>query len=244
MERSIIIKELEQYYNQEGIKRGAEFACKNKENCKETKDGIARGMQCHIGSKYGNGERMRVLVASMDCGYGGDSPMEERRQKLENDALTPLNPHMRGTYSALKLFLGDDEPKDLVHYMAMTNTCKCCRETSSKHMTYKYYWNCRDHTVEEILRIRPEVILFQGAFAPHIYSTMLSPVTEDPAYKELKLFKYKDFECYAVMCIHPSACYGRNAKRWKEFYKGTEGKEAILSKIADYIKNQLNPSLD
>lgn len=244
MERSIIIKELEQYYNQEGIiPFPGQFACKNLPKCSGD---YARGMQCHIGYEYGT--RLRVLVASLDCGNGGASSISKRTDDVTEDAKgDKRDRHMKGTFEALALFYDEKEPRNLVNYMAMTNTCKCCRlkgqKNSSNQMPVTCFRNCKDHTLAEILLLAPQVILFQGKNALVGCMDKLFPIEEvtDPDIKPyVKKFKYEGFECFAVPCIHPSACYGRNAKRWKEFYKGTEGNEAILSKVADYIKNQLN----
>lgn len=148
MERSEIIKELEQYYNQEGIiPPPGQFACRNLNRCRSRSD-LARGMQCHIGEKYGT--KMKVLVASMDCGNGGADNISTRSNNVKEYAKGPLNPHMRGTYQALSLFYDEKEPRNLVHYMAMTNTCKCCRKGSPNHMTIGFYKRCREHSLKEI----------------------------------------------------------------------------------------------
>ena len=149
-------EELQAYYNDERIVPGDGFACKNMGQCSGN---FERGMQCHIGSKYG--EKIRILVASLDCGYGGKGTIEERTDKVVSDAdEKKRNPHMRGTFQALSYFLDDKEPSVLVHYMVMTNTCKCCRKESTSQMSYKYFWNCRDHTLAEISIIKPQIILF------------------------------------------------------------------------------------
>ena len=221
-------KELQAYYNSEGIVPGDGFACKNKDLCSGD---YARGMQCHIGSKYG--EKMRVLVASLDCGNGGKGTIEERTGKVVSDAnKKKRNPHMRGTFQALSYFLDDKEPSVLVHYMVMTNTCKCCLEGKSDQMKYQYFWNCRDHTLAEISIIKPQVILFQGKNSIAGCQELLSPIEgiENPEVSErLRVFNYEDLKCYAVLCIHPSA-RGRQYEKRAHFYKET------LPKIADYIK--------
>ena len=73
-------EELQAYYNSEGIVPGDGFACKNMGQCGGN---FERGMQCHIGSKYG--EKIRILVASLDCGYGGKGTIEERTGNVVSD---------------------------------------------------------------------------------------------------------------------------------------------------------------
>lgn len=233
-------QELQAYYNSEGIVPGDGFACKNKDICPDYKDYVlARGMQCHVGDYYG--EKIRILVASLDCGGGGSDIIDDRIRNVVKRASESLNLHMRGTYQALSYFLEDDpakwihpEPFNLVHYMVMINTCKCCRKGSTSQMGYKYFWNCRDHTLAEISIIKPQVILFQGKNSVAGCREMLSTIEgiEDHEISEsLRVFNYGDLKCYAVLCIHPSA-RGRQYKRRAHFYDET------LPKIADYIRHK------
>lgn len=225
-----IKKELQAYYNSEGIVSGDGFACKNKDLCSGNYE---RGMQCHLGDKYG--EKIRILVASLDCGNGGKGTIEERTGNVVSDAnQKKRNPHMRGTFQALSYFLDDKEPSVLVHYMVMTNTCKCCLLGTADQMKYQYFWNCRNHTLAEISIIKPQVILFQGKNSVAGCREMLSTIEgiEDHEISEsLRVFNYGDLKCYAVLCIHPSA-RGRQYKRRAHFYDET------LPKIADYIRHK------
>ena len=223
-------QELQAYYNSEGIVPGDGFACKNKDLCSGNYE---RGMQCHFGDKYG--EKIRILVASLDCGNGGKGTIEERTEKVVSDANEKKrNPHMRGTFQALSYFLDDNEPSVLVHYMVMTNTCKCCLLGTADQMKYQYFWNCHNHTLAEISIIKPQVILFQGKNSIAGCHDLLSPIEgiEDREIGErLRVFNYRDLKCYAVLCIHPSA-RGRQYKKRAEFYEKT------LPKIAKHIRRE------
>ena len=112
--------------------------------------------------------------------------------------------------------------------MVMTNTCKCCFEKSSHHLGVKYYLNCGSFTVQEIVIIRPDVVLFQGKNAPifcasngYLHSVKITEgmESEQIIHNYLRLFYDNEtgFMCYAVICIHPSA-RGRSAKKKKIFY--------------------------
>lgn len=218
---------LRSYYQEAGILPNERCKCAHLDKCAGD---FARGMQCHVGSKYG--EKLRILVASMDCGYGGADVLEERIRKVVEKAQNgDLDKHMQGTYQALELFYGEEDPKQLVNYMAMTNTCKCCEKNTSRHMPWRFYWNCREHSLAEIIRIAPEVILFQGKFAPTGCSEYFSAIEgiADPEIKAcLKYMDYQDLHCYAILCIHPSA-YGRVMKKKLHFYN------EVLPKIAEYV---------
>ena len=71
-------------------------------------------MQCHIGSRYG--EKMRIVVASIDCGNGVADTIEDRTRNVVSDAEgNKRNPHMRGTFKSLALFFDEQTPNNLVH---------------------------------------------------------------------------------------------------------------------------------
>lgn len=227
--------ELTEYYESEGLIPDARFACKYYKNgeCPDLvgEEPLARGMQCHIGRKYG--EKMKVLVASLDCGSGGADNIKGRTEAVESVA---DNPHMRGTYKALSYFLDMDDPRALIDHMVMTNTCKCCRRKSANQLGIQYYLNCGEYGVEEIYRFKPDVVLFQGKNAPaySLAKHYLRPINdcEQSQMKELMYFEYKDYKCYAVLCIHPSA-RGRHAKKRNDFYYS---ESPLIETIAKYIK--------
>ena len=223
-----IKQRLEKYYSEVGIDPSA-FACKY---CKECCPGnFARGMQCHVGSKYG--ERTRILVASLDCGSGGADTIKNRTDNVVKGAAGNLNPHMRGTYLALSYFWGETSPSELVHYMIMINTCKCCREDSSDQMDYNNFWYCKEYKIEEISIAAPQIILFQGKNSLVGCEDKLSDINDDKCDKAineyLKYYNYNGKKCYAVKCIHPSA-RGRHYTKRVAFYEET------LPQIAKYIK--------
>ena len=224
-------KKLKEYYESRGIIPGEQFCCKNQDKCPGE---LSRGMQCHIGSRYG--EKMRIVVASLDCGNGGADTIKDRIDKVVYDAENKdnkRNPHMRGTFKSLALFFDEQAPNNLVHYMAMINTCKCCSKTSPDHLPEKYYRNCSEYTLSELLVLKPDVILFQGKFAPigcQDYLSEIESIDDEEVRQNLRLFRYQDILCYAVICIHPAA-RGRQIQRRNHFY------DTILPKIAEYIKN-------
>ena len=240
---------LQNYYEKAGIIPDERFACKYKDLCQDPKYELERGMQCHIGYHYG--ERTKVLVASLDCGGGGKGAIQERTKKVTADAYeTKRNPHMRGTFDALSLFLGSKEPSELVHYMVMTNTCKCCKKKLTSQMGRDFFVRCGQYAVDEILLAQPEVILFQGKNAPlgcldYLHSVdpvdavdtvdavgnaVPANVIEAYVRNYLRIFDYPGkLRCYAVLCIHPSA-RGRQYQRRAKFYKD------ILPLLATYIR--------
>ena len=238
-----IEKKLQDYYNANGIDP-VNFACKKISLCPDPKnDVLTRGMQCHIGSKYGEDGKIKILVASLDCGGAGKGTIEERTNRVRSDANSDTrNLHMRGTFQALSYFLEDEpskwdhpETSKLVEYMIMINTCKCCRTGSTNQMARKYFKKCAEYTIGEILRIKPDVILFQGKnsyIGCQDYLSSIEGIEDAEIEESVRLFSYQDFKCYAVLCSHPSARYKYTEARVK-FYDKT------LRKIALYLKPRI-----
>lgn len=220
---------LKEYYTSVGVIPGERFACKFKDSCSGN---LARGMQCHIGGSYG--KKIKILVAALDCGNGGADVIDQRTQNIMSDAKkNTRNLHMRGTFQALSYFMDTTDKSELAEHMVMINTCKCCNKDNPNQLAYKYYWNCKDYKIEEILRVKPEVILFQGKLSTVGCEEKLryiEGVDDIDVYNFLRIYEDQGLTCYAVICIHPSARF-RYSERRKTFY------EKILPKIADYIKS-------
>ena len=229
-----IVKELEDYYNLKGIYPArldvSRFHCSNQDLCPGD---LARGMQCHVGYQYG--DTIKVVVSAMDCGGGGADVIEDRT----SDVIRKHgNPHMRGTLRAVSLILRETQDNS-VDFIAMTNACKCCRLSGTKHMDKKYYENCSIHKLEEYRILKPDIILFQGkedlslAGCKHYLSKIDDPELDLDLKEYLKKYSDGIIDCFAVICIHPSA-RGRHIRKRNEFYN------ELFPRIADYLRKKLN----
>lgn len=73
---------------------------------------------------------------------------------------------MLGTISILKRYYQSPNEKELLNYFAMTNSCKCCSKISKNQMKWKYFDACKTIKLKEILALDPQIIFFQGKYAP------------------------------------------------------------------------------
>lgn len=234
--RSIVMS-LNRYYESVGMypecEDSTKFNCINKDKCFEGNSEIyARGMQCHVGYNYG--DTIKIVVSALDCGGGGSSTIEKRTSNVIDDH---DNRHMRGTLKAVFQILGII-PDDAVYYISMINACKCSRCCSTNRMDLKYYENCYLYKLEELRILSPDIILFQGKdsfsligckdYLHEIEDLELSPELK----KYLKKYTDGDLDCYAVICIHPSA-RGRHQEKVNHFYNN------VFPLIADYLKKKL-----
>ncbi|MEN6619617.1 MAG: hypothetical protein ABFC28_09050 [Rikenellaceae bacterium] len=230
MERDEIITKLKKLYEIEHIAPKKEFNCKKKDVCNVIGNDLALGMQCHVGTKYGQGKH-KLLVVSLDCGNGGADNIDDRTNDVESCKFS--NPHMRGTGKIISDFYGIDRAEAL-KYFAMTNSCKCSRKDSPNQLEYRFHFNCADYKQKEIEILDPDVIYFQGVNSRAGFEGKFKEMNN--IRKELSEFiKQIDINGKnypAIICIHPSA-RGRHSKVAKKFYDET------IHEINKYIKENI-----
>lgn len=219
--RDQLVRELTAYYNEVGV-NPYNFHCPHKDKC--LGENLARGMECHIGRKYGM--KKKILVSSLDSGGGGGDDIKGRTDSVykKHDNL-----HMRGTLNCVKQLLDLSTSEEAIDYMAMTNACKCCKKDSTNHLSWKYYEHCKEYKIAEYHFLKPNVILFQGKRDLSLRGC--SGFLHNTEMENLFIYDDGKIKCYVVLCIHPSA-RGKHAKRRKIFYEQT------FPKIAEYIKGQ------
>jgi hypothetical protein len=233
MEREEIVNKLKSYYELEHIAPNKEFNCKKKDLCNVIGNDLAVGMQCHVGTKYGEGKH-KLLVVSLDCGKGGANNIDDRTKHVESSNY--LNPHMRGTGKIIRDFYGIDgtEGTEALKYFALTNSCKCTRNNSPDQLEYPFHFNCAEYKLKEIEILDPDVIYFQGINSRAGIEwkfKMMDNVPQDlSAY--IKQIEINGKNYPAVVCIHPSA-RGRHSKVAKKFYDET------IREINKYIKENI-----
>jgi hypothetical protein len=232
--REEVLKVLNDYYNENGIIPDKEqFNCPNKDKCNNkatiSNISLAQGMQCHIGSKFLDESKIKVLVVSLDCGSGGINIIEERTTDVEKN---DHNPHMKGTKLILSNLFNNTDEYELLKNFSMTNSCKCSRIGSSDQLPDFFYEQCAEFKVKEIELINPDVVYFQGQRALiGINFENINDQTTD-IFEYLKHVKIGNRTIYAVQCIHPSA-RGRNYKRRKDFY------DNLLPKINEFLRDSI-----
>ena len=229
-DRKEIVAELKEYYRSEGIIGGKEFNCKHKNECNQKCNDLAQGMQCHVGTKYGE-SKIKTLVVSLDCGAGGVENIEERTKTVE---IGGNNPHMRVTTKSISnLLYGNDSKanKECLQYYAMTNACKCCYNKSSDQLPDFFYEQCIPYKIKEIEIIDPNVIYFQGKRSLYGLSFIDIDNQTTDIFEYLKLVSIGNRKTYAIKCIHPSA-RGKHAARKNKFYN------EILPEINNYLRDR------
>jgi hypothetical protein len=232
--REDILTELKQYYSINGIVANNNFNCKHKNECDKKCNELTHGMQCHIGTKYGE-LKIKPLVVSLDCGGGGAEMLDERTVTIENLINeSSLNHHMRGTVKTISnLLFNVNSNKESLRYYAMTNACKCCYSKSTNQLPDFFYEQCISYKIKEIEIICPNLIYFQGNKS--LYGLKFSNIDDQSngIFEYLKYVSIGEEKIYAVKCIHPSA-RGKHMTKKIKFYN------EILPEINNYLKDKLN----
>lgn len=230
--REEIVTKLNDYYEEKGIipdKR--RFNCTNKDKCNskgiQMAIDLAQGMQCHIGSNFGEDGIIKVLVVSLDS-KGGKDYINDRTKEVEKG---DNNPHMKRTMELIADILQIENSIESLRFYAMTNSCKCSRESKndSNQLPDFFYEQCVEFKIKEIELIEPDIIYFQGKRALiGLNFENIDNQTMD-IFEYIKFLKVGNKKFYAVQCIHPSA-RGRNSNRKKFFYN------ELLPQINEYLR--------
>lgn len=212
--RKELVAKLNEFYESFGIVPTESFSCPKMEQCNKQGIKLAQGMQCHIGSNFGE-DKIKVLVVSLDCGAGGKASIDIRTREVEKG---DTNPHMRGTKSIISNILKYEENEALKHF-AMTNSCKCTRADpkSTDQMPEFFFEQCAEYKIIEIGLVNPDIIYLQGkrALIGLKFEDIEGLSTHISEF--LKYIVIGEKRYYSVQCIHPSA-RGRHAQRKKIFY--------------------------
>lgn len=206
------VDKLRDFYEEQKIGFDS-FDCPRRDECKDvcvfeankkrgasgepvTSDNIEMldGADAHVGSKYGekNGEKIRIVVVSLDTGNDSDN-LEARRLNIEGNSTGEKpnppgkkpNPHMRGTLEILRALYGADEGDDSVlQKYAMTNAAKCsakagnsAKDGNMDMAPAQLYDNCRDFARGELSELDPDLVVAEGVQARKLMS---------PQYKRMK----------------------------------------------------------
>ena len=218
MRKELVVK-LNEFYNTFGIVPDESFNCPKMEECNKKGIKLAQGMQCHVGSKYGEKGVPKVMVVSLVCGDGGIETIVNRTNTIEGLInKNKINPHMRGTIDCISDVLKFENKKDSLKYYVMTNSCKCSREVGQTDQLPEFFYEqCAEYKINEIDLVKPDIIYLQGrrALIGLKFENIEGLSVQISEY--LKYLVIGDKKYYAVQCIHPSA-RGRHAQRKKMFY--------------------------
>jgi uracil-DNA glycosylase len=233
--RHEVVSRLRALYDEHHIAPGPHFACIHNDAC--TRDAgrpLTHGAEAHVGTRYG--EVLRIAVVSLDTG-GGSATIDRRTEIIESLEGRPLNPHMKGTTSLLKVLLepeiGDSSPYP---FFAMINAAKCAATDGKRDMVpATLYDRCRGYAQSELRLLEPHVVVAQGQRARAVlsprngipYDRVIATVTArlpsipspfaswlaNLAREYLREVPLADHLVLALLTPHPSA----RAGQWQRF---------------------------
>jgi hypothetical protein len=110
--RAAIVAELGSFYGDHRIRVGNDFACPHRSKCEAFAQPrpLVKGMEAHVGSLYGEGQR--IVVVSLDAGASSEA-LEDRTRTIE--PITPKsagNAHMYGTAVFVQHLLNAENPPE------------------------------------------------------------------------------------------------------------------------------------
>ena len=177
--RNTMIKELKRYYQQQGIS-ALGFDCTHFKHCREGyEEKFVKAKEAFVGTEYEKGRLPRLLFVSLDP---GDSPRLGKHRTVdyvrlheENDCRVAellKNRHWYRTHELAWTLLQRIKPdlriEDSHLYFAHTNSAKCCVNNDDKKAGPGVLFNnCREYLREEIIILKPDILVTQGDWAKH-----------------------------------------------------------------------------
>ena len=157
------------------------FKCQDYEICsqaaakkcsKSSSKRLITGSWPYVGSEYGkarvNGVPMRILFVGMDVGGYNDKPTFATTQaayRWATENRQEANAHMGGVHLIMRELVDDTDPATFSKQFALTNAVKCRRKSGNMRATTNpiIIDNCAKHLKVEIKKLRPNLIVTQGA---------------------------------------------------------------------------------
>lgn len=218
-----MLKELERYYEQNGILSTA-FTCAYKKSCKGDCQSFTGPKSAFVSTRYEKGELPRLLFISLDSG-GGNRLSKTRlpaavRTKLEEECVPSSLPKQKHWYRTHELalyifraFQPDMQIDDVNRYFAHTNSAKCCMNKAKSKMADKQLFeNCRAYLDGEVQILTPDIVVTQGDEAKKAVEAL--PVTRTKRLDEFaSIIKLNDHDVFWLHTYHPANWGAFNKQR-------------------------------
>lgn len=264
--RAVIVEAFRHYYADRHISVGAGFACPHRNTCESLASPrpLQKGMEAHVGHRYGEGRR--IAVVSLDSGNSSEG-LDRRTETVE--PITPENagnPHMRGTARFVRLLVDSEHPPKLpMSFAAMLNSAKCAGgDASMSTVPRGVHEQCRAYLIEELHILEPTLIWLQGTMVRELLTAQLvrlenidskllgylglqQPVNSrleiqlEPVVNEyLRLFRSiardgGEQQIVTVLTPHPSDRYGRWALFERALMPLVAGLAGVIADISPKI---------
>jgi hypothetical protein len=177
-DRNEIAAALCEYYAEQHIRVGKDFACIRRANCENFAKPrpLMKGMEAHVGHRYG--QARRVVVASLDSGNSSED-LDGRTETIEPIMPdTAGNAHMQGTAKFVRLLVNPGSPPEKpMLFVAMLNSAKCAgADGSMSTVPFAVHYQCREYLLGELRILNPALVWLQGSTVRDVLSDRLTTV--------------------------------------------------------------------
>ncbi len=225
-----MLRQLRLYYDEQGI-GAADFHCKHRDACSAGHPDFVQAKEAYVGSGYERHELPRLLFVSLDAGSSdslSDRSLEGVREGEKNMEVQKLKKgqHWYRTHEMarcfLKRFRSELSVSEARDYFAHTNSAKCC--TNNPHHRQAagiLFLNCREFIGGEVLRLKPDILITQGAKAREAIlaaATILPAVDAvDPVGRAYRALLVEGRSVPWFHTYHPRYFGGFNQQRRNDF---------------------------
>lgn len=218
-----MLSKIKKYYQTKGI-LSTNFKCPYKKICKGNNDKFYGPKSAYISSGYEKGELPRLLFLSLDPGDCEKNPNKRlpkyvRSIEEQRDVnLLYRNRHWYKThqlaYTILKRFKDDLTIENVKRFFAHANSVKCSMNNPNHKQAHKILFkNCRSYILDEILILKPDIIVTQGLQAKKAIEELV--LNKSNMKKFYYIIDLNGKEVFWLHTIHPSN-YGAFHKQYQK----------------------------
>jgi len=219
-----MIDKIEEYYRDKVI-LSTNFECSYKKECGRQSEKFYGPKSAFISSGYEKGTLPRLLILSLDPGSSEENPSKRlpiavrEFEETRDISLLHKGRHWYRTHELafhiLRQFKDDLNIEDVKHYFAHVNTVKCSMNNPyNKQADKMLFKNCRGYLEDEIVLMRPDIIVTQGLEAKKALEQIIpeTHLSQDRAHHIINLNGRKVFW---LQTVHPSN-YGAFHKQFNK----------------------------
>jgi len=240
-----MLNELEKYYSEKGI-LSTNFTCA-KECWKGHEEKFTGPKSSYVGEEYEKGTLPRLLFLSLDSGDGtrnAENNLPDAIRKGVINYVFKNRKEQKGSYKvkhwyrthelAICLLQKFDQHiktiENVKPYFSHVNSAKCCmNKKGRKEGDHFIFTNCREYLHDELVILKPDIIVTQGNrakeaiyFIIDAYKQDVKKVPEDKNHPKNKYFSIIDFHGRKVFWLHtyhPSAYgyFNDQKKNWDKY---------------------------
>lgn len=226
-----MLEDLEKYYRLREI-YSEDFQCKHYKACSRgCEERFTEAKSAFIGTQYEQGILPRLLFLSSDSGESDKNPKNRTPYyvRLQTEQVNGQGIgrylHWRETHQlAVKLlsqFGSWITMQNVTPYFCHVNSAKCCMNNpGNKQASRILFQNCREYLLNELVILKPDIIVSQGRESADSLHKILVTDATDLQLDTIRKVMISGRSVLWISTYHPHACkryWNQKQHKWNDF---------------------------